>query len=181
MKKRKKIKRDTFPYVLIVLGLGLVSVWAIHKFFYYRSITPILLSVGAPAKPLEFVPTAISIGSMQRLPVVESQKINGIWSISPNAANHVLQSAVPGTLGNIIIFGHNTKKVLRNLRKVHIGETIKLTTANGAQFSYRVISTQKVSPSHIDLLAPTKNEVLTIYTCTGLLDSKRLVVRAVPI
>ena len=35
-----------------------------------------------------------------------------------------------------------------------------------------------VGPGETGLLKPTDEHVLTMYTCTGILDSKRLVVRA---
>jgi len=35
-------------------------------------------------------------------------------------------------------------------------------------------------PSDTTYLLPTKVEILTLYTCTGFLDSKKLIVRAMP-
>jgi sortase (surface protein transpeptidase) len=34
-------------------------------------------------------------------------------------------------------------------------------------------------PNQTEYLAPSKEDILTLYTCTGWADSKRLVVRAV--
>lgn len=182
MKKRKKNKRDSFPYILISLGLVLLSTWGVHRFYYNQSIalSDSLLALYSEQKQSE-IPSLISIEGLPTLSIVEAGKINNTWTVSPTAANHVRQSGNPGNPGNIIIYGHNTKKVFKNLRKVKPGETVKLTTAEGRQFTYRVISTQVVDPSQTALLSPTNAEALTIYTCYGLLDSKRLVVRAIPI
>jgi len=35
-----------------------------------------------------------------------------------------------------------------------------------------------VYPNQVQIIAPTKNETLTLYTCTGFYDEKRLIVRA---
>jgi LPXTG-site transpeptidase (sortase) family protein len=112
---------------------------------------------------------------------VESRKVRGNWSISPTDANHVAYSANPGTPGNIIVFGHNTRNVFGKLRSVRPGTRILVTTGDGILYQYTVVSTDSVPTDKTDLLKPRAVETLTLYTCTGWMDSERFVVRAVPV
>lgn len=62
-----------------------------------------------------------------------------------------------------------------------VGDIIKIRMTDGTLRQYIATETLYVSPSQTELLKPTKEETLTIYTCAGLLDSLRFIVRAKPI
>jgi len=47
-------------------------------------------------------------------------------------------------------------------------------------FRYKVSDIKFVSPAQVEVIKPTANERLTLFTCSGFLDSKRLVVTALP-
>lgn len=91
-----------------------------------------------------------------------------------------LQSALPGENGNIILYGHNLNTIFGYLMDTKIGAIVNIRMTDGSLHRYTVTETQVVAPSQTQLLAPTTHEVLTLYTCTGLLDSLRFVVRAIP-
>ena len=79
------------------------------------------------------------------------------------AAGHVPGTALPGSKGNAAIAGHRDT-VFRPLRLIRRDDAIKLTTLNG-EYEYRVVSTQIVEPTDIQVLSPTKIETLTLITC----------------
>jgi LPXTG-site transpeptidase (sortase) family protein len=79
------------------------------------------------------------------------------------AAGHVPSTAFPGEPGNSAIAGHRDT-VFRTLRLIRTNDEITLVTHRG-QFTYRVTSTQIVQPGTIQVLLPTKSEVLTLVTC----------------
>jgi len=58
---------------------------------------------------------------------------------------------------------------------------VEVTASSGtvAKFVIQMVST--VAPYQTDLLAPTTGPVLTLYTCTGFLDTQRLVITATPL
>lgn len=182
-KKYRKKKQRTFPFALflIIIGCVLMSLWATHRFFYTQSmsLSSKLLASYAQEKLSESLPIHISVGNI-RLPIVEAGRINNEWTISQTSANHVHESANPGTPGNIIIYAHNSKKLFGTLEDVKKGDSIEITTTDGARHRYVVTSTAWVTTGHTELLAPTTAETLTLYTCGGLLDSLRIVVQAVP-
>lgn len=130
----------------------------------------------------QFFPARINIGSVGIDLSVEEGKIDsGIWQISDKNATYLIGSDVPGRSGNIIIYGHNKWEIFGKLGTVGEGNVVEIFTKGGKEFRYRVVSISVVDPTDIGVIAPTNYQVLTIYTCTGFLDSKRLVVKAVPL
>jgi LPXTG-site transpeptidase (sortase) family protein len=115
------------------------------------------------------------------LPVTETTIHDGIWQIPDRTAAHLALSANPKNSGNIIIYGHNTWDIFGKIVNIKMNDRIKLITANDNTYFYTVTAKKIVSPSDISLVLPTKTETLTIYTCTGFLDSQRLVIQAKPI
>ena len=164
------------------MGVLLISVWGLHKITYNRaiSISEKILSAYTTQKTETALPIHIGIGTRISLPVVEAGRENGVWAISGTSANHVRQSALPNEKGNIIIYGHNLNKIFGYLTDTKSGDIIRIRMTDGTLHKYKVEVTQYVSPSNTALLAPTDEEALTVYTCAGLFDSLRFVVRATP-
>jgi sortase (surface protein transpeptidase) len=55
-----------------------------------------------------------------------------------------------------------------------------LLDAEGKTAKYIVSETKRVLPNAVEEVLPTDHEVVTVYTCTGFLDSQRFVVKALP-
>ncbi len=180
--RRKKQPPRNYSRLLLTIGIVLLCIWGLHKVLYFRSLKLSESLVNAYAAPLSSVirPNRIVIGSLINLPIVEAGYVNGTWLISPNRANHVAQSASPGSNGNIIIYAHNKVDMFAPLITLKGGETVLLMTTDGKTHQYKVASVTEVSPDDTRLLQPTLTETLTLYTCSGFLDSKRFVVRALP-
>lgn len=156
---------------------------------FYFSYQKTILSFDQIPWPAEIVaeekvlaqPVAIEVESQGiKLPVEEGKIVDGIWEISPTSASHLDISAHPGQEGNIVIYGHNKKAIFGPLLRIKVGEVIKVRTSDGQVHQYLVESTQTVKPSQIEVVQPTDYEILTVYTCTGILDSERFVIKARP-
>lgn len=93
---------------------------------------------------------------------------------------HVEQTAEPGDGGNVVIAGHRDS-FFWPLRDVREGDDFFLETPALA-LHYRVVSIDIVDPHDVSVLAPTKDDVLTLITCYPFLAvgpaAERLVVRA---
>lgn len=128
-------------------------------------------------------PTKIEIPRINiALPItVNSISEKGIWEISETGASFLNLSAMPGSGSNTVIYGHNKKHLFGPLIQIKIGDGITIHTENNETKNYQVQEILTVTPDEISVILPTKKEILTVYTCTGLLDSKRFVVRAVPV
>ncbi len=171
----------SFFLSLAFLGMCLVIFGESYIYFSKRilsfsTIPPTTISHSSD------VPVTVHFGSAKIDLLVESGKIvNGVWQISASKATFLGTSAKPGEKGNIIIYGHNKKSIFGNLTKVKVNDIIEITTSTQKTFEYKVSSIDKVKPDDVSVVLPTNEEILTVYTCTGFLDSFRLVVKARPI
>jgi LPXTG-site transpeptidase (sortase) family protein len=182
-KRKTKAKPTRLAAFLIIGGALLLGLWATHRVLYARaiSLSDAILAAYQKQPVTSSLPIHITIGDMIRLPVVESGKVNGTWAISQTSANHVASSALPGQKGNIIIYGHNAPKLFGQLKEIHVGNFVEIRMTDSTLHRYIVTETQWVTPGHTELLTPTTEETLTLYTCGGLLDALRVVVQAKPL
>ncbi len=127
------------------------------------------------------LPKSIYISSIVNSEIVIALSREGSLPIAQSKPTYLLNSPKPGDNANIIIYGHNSSDVFGNLHTIKKGEEIIISTSDGTIYPYRVTEILIVDPSNTEPLQTTNYELLTLYTCTGLLDSKRLVVQALPI
>ena len=125
------------------------------------------------------VPTQIIFASGKSLPIEEKSVVDGDWQVAEYSVSHLSSSSIPGQFGNIILYSHNYPELFGMLKNIEIGQKFSLKTTGGTQFEYRILSKIQVDPDQVEWLESTEDEVVTLYTCDGLLDQKRLVVRAV--
>ena len=90
--------------------------------------------------------------------------------------------ANPNEIGNFCIAGHNyiTKNMFHNLKKVNVGDKIKLTDLTGRSINYKVYKKSTVLPNETQCLSQKTNgrTELTLITCTTD-SSKRIVIKAI--
>lgn len=124
-------------------------------------------------------PTELVIGNLNiDLPIVPAQINNGKWEATTKGVSYLKSSALPGETGNSIIYGHNWSNLLGRLVEAKPNQQIIVRYDNGLVRYFKIKSTQVVSPSNTSILAASDDQRLTVYTCTGLFDSKRFVVVA---
>lgn len=126
-------------------------------------------------------PNALTVPSMLLdEPIIEGQNSikalrQGVWRWPGGST--------PDKGGNTVLAGHRftynkPKGTLYFLNKITIGDTIGVTWS-GHTYVYKVIETKTVKTSQTDVLHPTEQPRLTLYTCTPLWNPKdRLVVIA---
>ncbi|MCR4263523.1 MAG: sortase [Candidatus Roizmanbacteria bacterium] len=110
--------------------------------------------------------------------IVVSNIVNDVWEISNTSVSYLNPSPVPGQQGNSILYGHNWTSILGNLPKTKPGETIQISFSDGTTKNFIVEYTRVVNPDEVEVIKQTEDIRITLYTCTGFLDSKRFVVVA---
>ena len=185
-KKRKVSKsRGFIPELLIFFGVLLVTFSSLHNIIRLRSLrldrqtVETYQAINQPLKK-RVIPTHIIIKWFVDVEIEPQVYKNGNWTISSDKASYLLDSAEPGTMGNLILYGHNKRTILGNIRALTGKELIELTLSNGERKIYKIESLKEVDPKDTQLLRPTTDEVLTIYTCSGIFDSRRFVIKAIP-
>lgn len=132
------------------------------------------------------VPAGITIESIDlKLPIIPTGRQGGIknvalsWETTSEGVSYLSSSPRPGEPGNSILYGHNWGSILGNLYKVRPGQVIEIYYSDGTVRSFEVASVEEVTPDDTSVLEASEEPRITLYTCSGLLDEKRLVVSAV--
>ena len=78
-------------------------------------------------------------------------------------SGHIEDTPFPGQEGNVGIAGHRDT-VFRPLRHIHLGDEMKLTTADRV-YHYKISKTLIVTPDDVYVLDPAEQPMLTLVTC----------------
>ena len=178
---KKFLKENKSSLVVILLG---ILVFSFGIFNYYR--VRILSFNSVPKSSIQInqndLPVEVIIPSIQiDLKVDPAEIKNGVWQISQNNATFLLNSSAPKGDGNTVIYGHNKKSIFGNLPYLSIGQKISVKTNDGSIYNYEVTEKYFVSPDRVDLVSQSNKKELTLYTCWGIFDQQRAVVKARPI
>lgn len=156
-------------------------------YLFYQRINPNRLKFDNYTPPNE-VSTDIPAGAPKRiiikelginLEIVPANIIQDHWQTTFDGVSYLASSPIPGTAGNSIMYGHNWKSLLGNLKNAKPGQTIRVIDNSGHVTNFEINYVQTVDPDDKSILDQTDDSRLTLYTCTGFLDSKRLVVTAI--
>jgi len=130
----------------------------------------------------EQLPTSIEIPSIKANLVIVPSLIHGkAWQTTSSGVSYLKTTPLPGKKGNSVLYGHNWKSILGDLPQVKPGQKIVITMNDGVKKEFKVEYTATVDPSQTYIIDNTRDSRITIYTCTGFLDSKRFVVVALPV
>jgi LPXTG-site transpeptidase (sortase) family protein len=184
--KKRKIQRSGLKYKLIgllflVIALAILflpQILIISKNNKNNSIqiSPSLLT----QKITQNNPVRILIPKANiDLNVVNARIINGYWELSENTASYGVGSGQLGDKGNVVIFAHAREGLFYNLKDIKVNDIIYVFNKD-SWFRYKVNLITSVYPNQTEIITPTKTETLTLYTCTGFYDEKRLIVKALP-
>lgn len=193
MPKNRSGLFTSFSFLLILVGIFLL--WNFvdleitkHKTNSNSSLTSITLK-GEPitvSKSLlgqindSEVPERIVLPSNGiDLKVVEAPIINGYWETSDFYASHGQGSANPGNNGNMVIFAHARVGLFYNLKDAKIDDLVYVFTKS-KWYQYKIEKITTVFPNQVQVISATNDERLTLYTCSGFADEKRLIVIAKP-
>jgi LPXTG-site transpeptidase (sortase) family protein len=184
--KQKRSRKNQTPARKLKPGLGLIfwGVALVLIFAGYRVYSLNILSFGVtPVAQVTTGPAPVKVEIPQvnvNLMITEATVTDGTWEISPDGASHWDNSANPGQGGNIVVYSHNKTDLFGPIRWLNLGDEIVITDADGNQHLYTITETVTVSPKEVGYILPKDEEVLTLYTCTGLFDSQRYIVIAKP-
>lgn len=179
----KKITKNT-PHVLMAIGVFFMVLSISHWILRARALRledSLVEQFQQTTVENPILPTNIFIEWFVDTEIEPHIYQNGQWTTSADKASYLMQSALPGEAGNIIIYGHNTRSILGNIRALKGNEHITLTLSDGSKRNYQITTIVEVSPDKTAYLEPTDSETLTLYTCAGFLDKNRFIVQAKPI
>jgi len=171
--------------LLVVIGVLIIT---IASYTYWQRNNPNRLKFNAAAEyvvvekntqvqdsdPIGLVIQDLGI----RLPIIEANYFEDRWETTSEGVSYLNSTVQPGEIGNSVLYGHNWGSILKNLPKAKPGQTIQIIYADGSTKDFEITYTQEVTPNDTSILKNTKDTRITLYTCSGFLDSKRFVVTA---
>jgi sortase A len=143
-----------------------------HLLPLYQSMAQIPVPTPGPEQAIQIQIPMINVDA----PVVQG---DGWEQLKKGVAQHP-GSADPGQTGNVVLSAHNDVfgEIFRNLDQLHQGDEIIVYTANHA-FTYIINDVKIVSPTDVEVMAPTINPTVTLISCYPyMVDNKRIVVQA---
>jgi len=133
------------------------------------------LPTPAPITPSPRSPTRIVIPAIG----VDAPIVPGTdWEALKKGVGHHPGTANPGEQGNMVLAAHNDiyGEIFRDLEKLRPGDEIWVYAGSQA-YRYIVVQKQIVLPTQVEVMAPTRDPVVTLITCYPyLVDTHRLVV-----
>lgn len=123
-------------------------------------------------------PNTIIIPSVNvNLPIAKGTIVDNKWVLYDDKVSWLATSQTAGR-GNVILYAHNRDKLFGTLKDLEIGQEISLKQ-DGKSYVYQVTQKRRVTPHDVDAIL-SNNDQLTLYTCDGSFDQKRLIVIALP-
>lgn len=113
------------------------------------------------------------------LPIYPAKVINNQWDTTTQGASYLISSPIPGERGNSIIYGHDWASLFGPLLNARQGEKVEIEFTDKTRKIFVIRQTSVVANNQPGVLAPTKDRRITLYTCTGFLDSQRMVAVAI--
>src|SRR3989344_6293602 len=78
------------------------------------------------------MPVKISIEKLKvDLPIMPADIVDGKWEENDAGVSYWVQSPVPGEIGNSVLYAHNWPNLFGNLKKLTLGDEIKVTLSTG--------------------------------------------------
>lgn len=167
--------------LLLIIGAGFLMA---SGFLIWQRNVPSRLAFAAvemaqPTAHTNLTPKIISIPDLRiALPIIAAIHTKS-WEVTSEGVSYLTSSPIPGEMGNSILYGHNWPNLLGRLTQARPGQLIEIRFSDGSQKEFEIKYTAEVTPDQSHILSQTQDHRITIYTCSGFLDSKRFVVVAI--
>ena len=169
---------QAFAILLIIFGAGLIFWSSFRQGYGWQTPTQAEPQLNQEQTDKEAPkPAKIYIPKLERtLDVSDGFIKDNRWTISKTGVSYLTTSGKIGEPGNVVLYGHNTQDVLGGLWKVQAGDIVEVTDSGGNTYKFEVFERKEVKPNAVEILESADDSRLTIYTCSGFLDTARFVV-----
>lgn len=143
-----------------------------HLLPLYQSLLQIPIPTPGPEQATQIQIPTIAVDA----PIVQG---DGWEQLKKGVAQHT-GSANPGESGNMVLSAHNDVygEIFRHLDKLQRGDQIVVYTA-AHSFTYIITAIQIVSPTDVEVMAPTITPTITLISCYPyMIDNQRIIVQA---
>jgi len=174
--------KKILSWFFIIQALSLLTV-GLYSVYLAQTPAQLEFSGYTPAKIVTaqgLGPNRITISDLGiDLPVQQAKIVNNVWPTSSSSAEYLTSSPLPGNTGNSIIYAHDWASLFGSLRNAKVGQKVVVTYPDKTKKTFVIAYTSIVPYNQASILAPSKDNRITLYTCTGFLDSQRFVAVAI--
>ena len=171
-----------FSWLLILQSLSLIIV-GLYAFYVQQTPSTLAFSNYSATNSVQangLMPTNITISDLGiDLPVYQAAIVNNVWPTSSTGAEYLTSSPLPGSTGNSIIYAHDWVSLFGPLRSAKVGQKVVVTYPDKTKKTFVIAYTSIVPYNQSSILASSNDKRITLYTCTGFLDSERFVAVAI--
>jgi len=150
-----------------------ITIFVLSAVIFFTLSTQSALAYDFTSTPVKVVIPSLSLS----LPVTTARVTSDTWEVSLTGASYGDSTALPGTVGNTVIFAHARDRLFATLPQVKKGDIVHVFTKED-WLVYEIVETKIVNPEDISVLADSDERILTLYTCIGDDYAKRFIVRA---
>lgn len=169
-----------------LIGFGFICI-ILTVFLYWQRTTPKRLKFNidtvnsnSSISNTKIYPKVLIIKDLGiKLEIYPTEIKNGRWQATSKGVSYLATSPVPADVGNSILYGHNWRSLLGGLVNAKPGQEVEIIFSDGTSKRFVIQYTQVVTPDQTEILENTEDRRITLYTCTGFLDSKRFVITAI--
>lgn len=183
-----RVSRWALAAGVLLLCLGLVLVVGVRPARPAAVLPPVVAAVTTAPEPTQHVvPTASDPTSPPARPIPDGYRIrvprlaidlpiaegdlerDAVRQETPeNFAFHLPGSALPGDGGNSYVYAHARRGMFLSLWSARQGDEVIIVTPDARELRYVVSEVhERVEPTDVSWLAPTRSERLTLQTSTG--------------
>ena len=166
-----------FGIICILLSLYLVWIRYTPQSLAFNSLPPSTYTSTSQKTPVRIDIARLNI-SLAIYPMTQTR---GKWMATDKGVAYLSSTPLPGERGNSVLYGHNWPNLLGHLVAIRPGDDIIITFSDGTTKHFQVAFTTTVTPDETHVLSQGQDSRITLYTCTGFLDSKRFVAVASPL
>lgn len=202
-----KMRRNLIAGLLIAIGLALMAsalpALGLVHLGNASVVTQAIPAVGDPLSPPHQHPRLLpgtgstGVGPSQIVAYLSIPKLGiknaPIFDRGVDAGGNMLiakgysvthySNSSPIGSGNAVLYGHDDIEgsVFSRLKDLKLGDEVDVTLAGGSALAYHVTGRSIVAPTAVQILQPTNDVRLTLFTCwPNWVDTQRVVVTAAP-
>lgn len=168
------LKSDVLTPLLIILLGGLLVILG-------QQILPSsgLVITSQPALLRQNLPQQILIPKLGiNKEVVKGGIREGQWILSDSQVLFLPSSSTPEQGYNTIMYAHKRRGLFGDLSKLSLGDQIIVTDKSNQKYSYTIYFKKVINPDEVEALQTSERNTLTLFTCDGIFDQQRLLIRA---
>lgn len=169
----KLFARLLIIFGLICYGIAVFLIWERNNpnRLAFKNYSGNFRNVKVANPPIRIIISDLGID----LPIYPAKVVNNQWETTTQGVSYLTSSPIPGEIGNSVIYGHDWVSLFGPLLNARTGERVEIEFSDKTRKTFVIAKTSVVPYNQTDILASTDDRRITLYTCTGFLDSQRMV------